>query len=74
MVGDKLIRVHSIALEDAREELERLKKRQKGKPVKEDNINVNTMYKRKGVKIHPRDDVPSDGSVPDGDPLWKEKK
>ncbi|SCV59862.1 uncharacterized protein FFFS_14431 [Fusarium fujikuroi] len=38
------------------------------------DIKVNTMYKRKGVKIHPVDDAPSDGSVLDGDPFWKEKK
>ena len=24
-------------------------------------------------KIHPRDDVPSDGSAPEGDPRWREK-
>jgi len=31
------------------------------------------MYKTKDKKIHPRDDVPSDGSTPEGDPLWKVK-
>ncbi|KAH7147252.1 hypothetical protein DER46DRAFT_579709 [Fusarium sp. MPI-SDFR-AT-0072] len=38
------------------------------------NIKVNTMYKRKGVKIYPVDNAPLDSLVPDGDPLWKEKK
>lgn len=40
----------------------------------DDMIKTNTMYKPKGKKVHPRDDVPSDGTVPDGDPYWKEKK
>lgn len=32
---------------------------------------VDTMYKRKAKKVHPRDDIPSDGSVPEGDPNWR---
>ena len=35
---------------------------------------VNTLYKRKGVKVHPRDDIPSDGTVPEGSANWKEAK
>ncbi|GKT45832.1 uncharacterized protein ColSpa_06013 [Colletotrichum spaethianum] len=37
------------------------------------NAKVFTMYKGKDKKIHPVDDQPSDGSTPDGDPLWKVK-
>ena len=32
---------------------------------------VSTMYKSKAKKIHPRDDVPSDGSTPERDPEWQ---
>ncbi|CAM1507682.1 Fc.00g073230.m01.CDS01 [Cosmosporella sp. VM-42] len=35
---------------------------------------VNTLYKRKGVKVHPRDDIPSDGTIPEGDVNWKRTK
>ena len=34
-------------------------------------VRVNTMYKRKAKKVHPRYDIPSDGSVPKGDPNWR---
>lgn len=34
----------------------------------------NTLYKRKGIKVLPVDDVPSDGSIPEGDPDWREKR
>ncbi|KAL6406203.1 putative gag-pol poly protein [Ilyonectria robusta] len=37
-------------------------------------VRVNTMYKRKADKVQPRDDVPSDGSTPEGDPFWRDKK
>lgn len=37
-------------------------------------VRVNTMYKRKADKIQPRDDVPSDGSTPEGDPYWRDKR
>lgn len=37
-------------------------------------VNVFTMYKSKDKKVHPRDDIPSDGTVPEGDPLWKQKR
>lgn len=32
---------------------------------------IRTLYKRVGVKVHPVDDHPSDGSVPDGTVNWK---
>ncbi|VTT61743.1 unnamed protein product [Fusarium fujikuroi] len=38
------------------------------------NIKVNTIYKRKGVKIYPIDNTPLDSSILDSDPFWKEKK
>jgi hypothetical protein len=73
---------YADAVANAREELERLrrsdkkKRSKKSRPSDEDtqHIRVNTLYKRKGVKIHPIDDLPSDGSVPEGDPHWKSKK
>ena len=37
-------------------------------------LRTNTLYKRKGVKVLPRDDIPSDGSTPEGDPHWKAKR
>lgn len=49
-------------------------KKQEKVSEKEEEIQVNTLYKKKGVKVHPRDDIPSDGSIPEGDPMWKEKK
>lgn len=45
--------------------------RKLGKAV---NLYANTLYKRKGHKVHPRDDIPSDGTTPEGDPDWKRKK
>jgi hypothetical protein len=33
-----------------------------------------TLYKGKGVKVNPVDDAPSDGSIPPGDPNWREKR
>ena len=38
---------------------------------KRSDAEVNTMYKRKGFKVHPRVDVPSDGSAPDSNPNWR---
>ena len=35
---------------------------------------TNTMYKRKAQKVQPVDNAPSDGSVPEGDQRWREKK
>ncbi|KAF0330592.1 pol protein [Colletotrichum asianum] len=34
-------------------------------------ISIYTMYKRKDKKVHPVDNLPSDGSVPDGQKDWK---
>jgi hypothetical protein len=38
------------------------------------NISVNIIYKPKHKKINPLDNIPSDGSVPDGNTNWREKK
>ena len=38
-----------------------------------EGVKVNTMYKRKADKVHPLDNIPSDGSKPAGDPYWKVK-
>lgn len=35
-------------------------------------VQINTMYKPKWKKVNPVDDVPPDGSVPPGNPGWKE--
>lgn len=35
---------------------------------------INTMYKRKAAKVQPVDDQPSDGTTPEGDPYWREKR
>ncbi|KAK6206862.1 putative gag-pol poly protein [Colletotrichum tabaci] len=32
-----------------------------------------TLYKSKDKKVHPIDDAPSDGTIPEGDPEWKLK-
>ena len=82
IVKAETIRQYHVALEDANHLIKKWARRKheirKGKDPpdrgKLKEILVNTLYKRKGVKIHPRDDVPSDGSTPEGDPEWKAKK
>lgn len=37
-------------------------------------VRTFTAYKTKAQKVHPIDDEPSDGSVPEGDPDWRRKK
>jgi ribonuclease HI len=76
------VRQYEAALQDANQMIKRWTgkkheiRKDQGSTMKGklEEILVNTLYKKKGVKIHPRDDVPSDGSTPDGDPEWKEKK
>ncbi|KAI8671752.1 hypothetical protein NCS57_00651300 [Fusarium keratoplasticum] len=82
IVKAETIRQYHVALEDANHLIRKWARKKyeirKGKDPpdrsKLEEILVNTLYKKKGVKIHPRDDVPSDGSTPEGDPEWKAKK
>jgi len=37
-------------------------------------FKTNTLYKRKGVKVNPVDNAPSDGSVPEGNAEWREER
>lgn len=68
------------ALEAAKAELDFLKKKKKSgrrgthRSYGPPKVHVHTLYKKKADKVNPVDDVPSDGSVPDGDPFWKKKK
>lgn len=39
-----------------------------------EEVLVNTLHKRKADKILPLDNIPSDGTTPEGDPHWKEKR
>jgi hypothetical protein len=52
----------------------RMKKKRKRERRRPTDVKVNTLFKRKGVKVHPVDDHPSDGTTPEGDPYWKEKR
>jgi hypothetical protein len=67
---ESAVEEHAAQINQAAKELREYEQPQQAKT----NLKVNALYKRKGVKVHPRDDVPSDGSTPDGDPQWKNKK
>ena len=41
--------------------------------VKE-TVGIYTMYKRKAQKVQPVDNLPFDGSLPEGDPHWRQKR
>lgn len=71
LIAEEGQRIHQRMIDTAKNKLAFLKQ---GPKPGQKSINVNTLYKRKGVKVHPRDDIPSDGSVPNGDPYWKEKR
>ncbi|RYP39739.1 hypothetical protein DL768_010695 [Monosporascus sp. mg162] len=42
--------------------------------INDQTIQINTMYKPKWKKVDPVDDVPSDRSIPPGNPNWKAKE
>ena len=49
-------------------------KRKKIRKCQARTAETYTMYKTKAQKVQPVDDEPSDGSVPEGNPKWKEKR